>query len=96
MLNAYQSLELQGLGIWLEEVQLGLGLWQGSYQGVHRHWLRWYDKEGHWIPTAVELAQEQAEQQSQRADQEHRRADQEHRRAERLAAQLRSLGIDPG
>lgn len=89
VLNAYQALEPQGLGIWLEEAQLGLGLWQGSYQGVCRHWLRWYDNEGHWIPTALELAQEQTEQERQRAEQEHQRA-------ERLAAQLRSLGIDPG
>lgn len=61
VLNRYQTLSPQGLGIWLEEAELGLGLWEGSYQGVHRRWLRWYDQEGNWIPTPVELAQQRAD-----------------------------------
>lgn len=36
-----------------------------------------------------------AEQESQRAEQERIRAEQEHTRAERLAAKLRSLGVEP-
>jgi len=39
--------------------------------------------------------QQRADQERQRADQEQQRADQEQQRAERLAAQLRTLGIDP-
>ena len=38
---------------------------------------------------------QRAEQESQRAEQEHARAEQERTRADRLAAQLRALGIDP-
>lgn len=80
MLNAYQPLSPQGSGIWLEEAQLGLGLWEGSYQGVTRCWLRWYDEAGSLLPTPEELARQQTEQERQRA--------------ERLADHLRSLGIE--
>jgi Uma2 family endonuclease len=80
----YQELALPEPRLWLEEVQLGLGLWQGSYQEAAGVWLRWYDAEGHWIPTLAE-----------RAEQERQRAEQERQRAERLAARLRELNIDP-
>jgi Uma2 family endonuclease len=76
---------------WLPHVGLGLILWQGSYQGLEAQWLRWCDRAGDPIPTG----RERADQERQRADQERQRADQERQRAERLAAQLRALGIDP-
>jgi Uma2 family endonuclease len=38
---------------------------------------------------------QRAQQERERAEQEHQRAQQEHQRAERLAAQLRALGIEP-
>jgi Uma2 family endonuclease len=67
--------------IWMPNLELGLGLWHGTYQGMERLWLRWYDANGNWIPT---LEEQQAI-----------RAEQEYQRAERLAARLRDLGIDP-
>lgn len=42
--------------IWLPELGIGLGLWQGNYEGVYRHWLRWYDHQNNWIPTDAERA----------------------------------------
>ncbi len=42
--------------IWLPKLAIGLGLWQGDYEGIDRHWLRWYDAQGNWIPTAAERA----------------------------------------
>ncbi|RUR86786.1 Uma2 family endonuclease [Chlorogloeopsis fritschii PCC 9212] len=96
--SRYQALPIEGQGLWLEEVQLGLGLWQGSYQGIERLWLRWYDAVGAWIATPAELAEQErqrTEQERQRAEQERQRAEQEHQRAEQLAARLRALGIDP-
>ncbi len=54
MTSRYQALTLEEQGLWLEEVQLGLGLWQGTYQGIDRLWLRWYDRGGNWIPTPAE------------------------------------------
>jgi hypothetical protein len=81
MMSEYQPLEPDGLGVWLKEAELGLGLWQGGYQGMERLWLRWYDRDGQWLPTPTELASQRAEQERQRA--------------ERLAAQLRALGVEP-
>ncbi|BAP56428.1 hypothetical protein THII_2131 [Thioploca ingrica] len=81
----YQTLTLsEEEKVWLPEIQLGIGLWHGAYQGLERQWLRWYDAQHHWIPTPVE-----------QLEQERQRAEQEHQRAERLAAQLRALGIEP-
>ena len=40
-----------------------------------------YDRGGQWLPTPTELASQ--------------RADREKQRAERLAAQLRALGVEP-
>ncbi|MEA5569636.1 Uma2 family endonuclease [Calothrix sp. UHCC 0171] len=68
---------------WFEELEIGLGLWQGNYQGFPRLWLRWYDHQG-WIPT-----------QTERAESERQRAESERQRAEKLAEYLRSQGIDP-
>jgi Uma2 family endonuclease len=67
--------------LWIPELELGLGLWLGTYQGWERQWLRWYDAEGDWVPTPVE--------------QERQRADEQQQIAEKLAAQLRLLGIEP-
>jgi Uma2 family endonuclease len=96
--SRYQALSIEEEGLWLEEVQLGLRLWQGSYQGIERFWLRWYDGSGAWIPTPAELAQQESQQKQlaqQQIEQERQRAEQERQRAEQLAARLRALGIDP-
>jgi hypothetical protein len=88
MMSEYQPLEPDGLGVWLKEAELGLGLWQGGYQGVERLWLRWYDRDGVWLPTPTDLAAQQAAQEKQRAELASQRV-------ERLAAQLRALGVEP-
>lgn len=79
--SRYQRIQLRENRLWLPEIQLGIRLWSGTYQGLNRQWLRWYDIENEWILT--------------RQEQEHQRAEQEHQRAERLAAKLRELGINP-
>lgn len=83
---------------WLEPMNLFLGVWQGEKEGRSGYWLRWWDAAGNLLPWAVEQVeqqQHQLEQERQRAEQERQLAQQERERAERLAAQLRSLGIDP-
>lgn len=75
---------------WMPEVELGLMVWHGEHQGVYGEWLRWCDQNGVPIPTG----QERVEQEQLRAEQERQRAEQERQRAERLAAKLRSLGIE--
>ncbi len=69
---------------WLEGVQLGVRLWEGVYEGKHSTWIRWHDRSGALLLTGAE-----------RAEQERLRAEQEYQRAERLAAQLRTLGVEP-
>lgn len=66
--------------LWIPTLEIGLGLWQGSFEGVERLWLRWFDETG-WIPTPEEEANERAIQAEQKAAQ--------------LAEQLRALGVDP-
>jgi Uma2 family endonuclease len=80
--GSYSEIELAEPRFWIPEIQLGLGVWQGSYQDIEQPWLRWYDRNGNWVSTAVE-------QERRRAEQERQRAEQERQRAERLIAQLR-------
>jgi Uma2 family endonuclease len=83
--TCYQELTLPNQKLWIPELQAGLGLWQGTFQGISRHWLRWYDDQASWIPTEAEMAQQErqrAEQERQRAEQERQRAEQERQRAE--------------
>ncbi len=87
----YQAVAVPTQKFWFEELQLGLGVWQGDYQQTAGLWLRWYDATGNWILTP----EERAEQESQLVQQERQRAELERQRAERLAERLRSLGVDP-
>ncbi|NRB06871.1 MAG: hypothetical protein HRU34_05970 [Richelia sp.] len=65
-------------------LELGLGLWQGSYQDIERLWLRCYDADGNWILTP----EEQIRQESQPAEEVEQKA-------KKLAAKLEELGINP-
>jgi Uma2 family endonuclease len=60
----YVELNLSEPKVWMEEIELGLGIWEGEYKGINRLWLRWYDAEGNWIPTDAERA-ERAEQRAE-------------------------------
>ncbi len=82
---------------WIAEINLFLGVWQGTKAEFTTNWLRWWDKSGNllfWGSELVEQERQRAEQEKQRAEQEKQRAEQEKQRAERLAAQLRSLGVE--
>jgi hypothetical protein len=83
---------------WLPAVGLGLTLWNDVFEGHRQQWLRWCDRDGRVIPTGAERADEErrrADEERRRADEERRRADEERARRERLAAQLRALGVEP-
>lgn len=69
---------------WFPELGLGLTLWQGEYENLPGIWLRWCNDKRQVLLTGAELAA-----------QERQRAELERQRAEKLAAQLRTLGIDP-
>jgi hypothetical protein len=73
--SSYLELELSEPRVWMNDIQLGLGQWQGVYQGIDRVWLRWYDAGGNWILTPEERERQGVER--------------ERRRVERLVEQLR-------
>ena len=77
--------------VWLAEINLGIGRERGTYQGMTREWLYWYDEQGQRLFTPEERIQE-AEQRRQEAEQHRQEAEQ---RARRMEERLRSLGIDP-
>lgn len=68
---------------WLEEVDLGVRLWEGEYAGITGVWLRWYDRSGDLVPLGAELARQ--------LDEEKRRAELERQRADDLQRQLDEL-----
>jgi len=35
--------------LWVPEAGLGLGRWQGTFEGLNRSWLRWFDRSGQWV-----------------------------------------------
>ncbi len=49
----YEAISLPENGLWLAELELGLGLWQGFYKQTTSLWLRWYNAAS-WMLTRVE------------------------------------------
>ena len=66
----YRQQSLQENRLWLPQLEIGLGLWQGDYCGLNRQWLRWYDEDGNWILTGEEQERLQKEAAEQAAAQE--------------------------
>lgn len=76
---------------WIAEMNLFLGVWQGTRLTRSGNWLRWWDATGNLILWDSELAQI-AQKQAQIAQQQ---AQTEAEKAKRLAEKLKSLGINP-
>jgi hypothetical protein len=58
--NRYKEMELEPLGFWFDDLSLGLGVWQGSYEGVEGKWLRWFDEKHCWVSSSAEREQKLA------------------------------------
>ncbi|NJR64402.1 MAG: Uma2 family endonuclease [Leptolyngbyaceae cyanobacterium CRU_2_3] len=83
---------------WISEIDLFLGIWQGTRENLAGFWLRWWDAQGNLLLWAGELAQktrQQAEEARQQAEAARQQAEEARQQAERLAAQLRAAGIEP-
>ena len=76
----YETRYVQTDNTFLPGVGLGLKIWKGDFDDWDVEWLRGCDHKGNLLPTGAE----------QRV-----RADRERKRADKLAAKLKSLGIDP-
>jgi Uma2 family endonuclease len=95
--NRYEELSLVDERLWLEDVQLGLGVWQGKYEGAEGKWLRWYDRTDAWIPTPIERVEQErsrAEQAESQLGEERSQLEEERAKSLRLMEQLRSLGVE--
>lgn len=79
-----QGSRYQETSNWLEQIGIGLTLWNGVFEGKQDQWLRWCDRDQVVVPTGAE-----------RAEQERQRADLAEARAVELAERLREMGIDP-
>lgn len=76
---------------WLEQVGLGVTLWEGEFEGRHDVWLRWCYQDG----TVFLTGDERATQAEQRVTQAEQRVTQAEQREKLLVEQLRAMGIDP-
>jgi len=98
-LTAPDGIREVGQSVWLNAAGVGLTVWEGQFEEeVTRLWLRWCDREGRVIPTGAEgqeIERQRTEIERQQAEAERQRAEAERQRADRLAKQLRSLGINP-
>jgi len=83
---------LPGDCVWLPEIGLGIGRERGSYLGITREWLYWYNEQGQRYLTPEERTQE-AEQQKLEAEQQKLAAEQ---RVQVLEEMLKNLGVNPG
>ena len=70
--------------IWMPEINLGIGRERGTYQGLTREWLYWYERDGNRYPTPEEVTVEQKQQLEQTQQQ-----------LQELLNRLQQRGIDP-
>jgi Uma2 family endonuclease len=77
--------------VWMPEINLGIGIEIGTYQGITREWIYWYNEQGERLLTLEERVHEER----QRALEERQRALEERQRAQILAERLRELGVAP-
>jgi Uma2 family endonuclease len=51
-----QSVGQQNPRLWIPELEIGLGLWEGEFEGLKQPWLRWCDYIGEFFLTDTEAA----------------------------------------
>ncbi|MEH2377675.1 MAG: Uma2 family endonuclease [Nostoc sp.] len=94
--NAYELHD--GNPVWLPEIGLGIGIERGTYLGIPREWMYWYNQQGQRFLTPEEkekLAEQKAQQAEQKAQQAEQKAQQAKQETQLLRERLRSLGVDP-
>jgi Uma2 family endonuclease len=57
-----QSLSPSNPLIWLDDLAVGLGIWQGAFDEAEGDWLRWCDRAGNWLLTDTELVEQRLKQ----------------------------------
>ena len=80
----YQAVDINQGKIFIPELGLSLGLWQGSFRNIERLWLRWFTR----IGDLIKVPEEEvivAKQETEAAQ----------RKVDKLAEKLRELGVNP-
>jgi flagellar biosynthesis GTPase FlhF len=85
--DRYEELILAEPRVWMPEIELGLGLWLGAFEGLERSWLRWYDVNGTWIQTPTEQQRQQKELAQQRTEQQRQQKELAQQRTEQQRQQ---------
>ena len=69
--GAYQERSLNPTPpmVWLADLDIGLGIWRGKFEGIPGNWLRWCDRQGNWLLTDTEQANQQLAQERQAREQ---------------------------
>ena len=80
----YQGVDINQGKIFIPELGLSLGLWEGSFRNIERLWLRWFTRIGELIPVPEEEVIV-AKQETEAAQ----------RKVDKLAEKLRELGVNP-
>ncbi|MDB9518639.1 Uma2 family endonuclease [Roseofilum reptotaenium CS-1145] len=78
-----------GEPVWLSQLNLGIGTDRGTYQGITREWLYWYDENGRRYLTPeerVESAELELESQLQAKESERQEKERQQERADRAEA----------
>ncbi|MEH2327072.1 MAG: Uma2 family endonuclease [Nostoc sp.] len=94
----YEPMNLTQGRLLMPEIDLSLGLWQGSFRDIERFWLRWFTLAGELIAAPTEeaaAATQRAMIAKQEAAQAKQEAAQAKQKAEQLAERLRQLGVNP-
>ena len=79
--------------IWLADLEIGLGIWQGEFEEVTAAWLRWCNEQGKWLLTDTEQAQRANQQMQQQVEQERRAKEQAEAQLLQAARNLLAAGI---
>ena len=79
------------LNYWIKELNLFIGIWQGTKAEFTTNWLRWWDKSGNLLLWGSELV----EQERQRAEEAELELEQERISRQRLVQKLKELGVNP-
>ncbi len=89
--RSYHELDVSEGKVWIESLQMYLGVWHGRYKGLTREWLRWLDANQNLIPLPEEkllVEERRAENAELRAENAELRAENAELRAEN--AELRA------
>ncbi len=91
----YQEQRIQDRNprIWLPKLKIGLGLWQGIFEGIPSHWLRWCDESGYFLPTDTEQERQAKEQERQAKEQERQAKEQAQAQVLQAARNLIATGM---